>query len=60
MKRVPTVQPVPQRRGILFPLLVVLFVVGAIAYAINDPVGAANAVKTFMSSLVTFFETLTA
>jgi hypothetical protein len=35
-----------------------LAVVGAIVYAVNDPVGAAHAVKTVFRAIGTFVETL--
>jgi len=48
----------PKRRRILFPLLVVVAVVGAIAYGVNDPVGAAQAVKAVARSVSTFVHAL--
>ncbi|MEW9527302.1 hypothetical protein [Microbispora sp. NPDC049125] len=50
----------PTKRGGWLPLLVFVAVVGAIVYGINDPVGAAHAVKTAFHALVTFAETLAA
>lgn len=49
----------PQKRGGgLLSVLMFLAVVGGIVYAINDPVGAAHAIKAVFRAIATFVETL--
>ncbi|WP_327048961.1 hypothetical protein OG320_14390 [Microbispora sp. NBC_01189] len=48
-----------KRGGCLLPLLTFVAVAGAIVYGINDPVGAAHAVKAAFRTLATFTEALT-
>ncbi|MEV5495633.1 hypothetical protein AB0M50_09530 [Nonomuraea fuscirosea] len=54
---VPAMQP-QKRGGGLLSVLMFLAVVGGIVYAINDPVGAAHAIKAVFRAIATFVETL--